>query len=130
MSDTHRIRNFRRVSSRTRRLNVRDYNDISRAVESRMGTLQPGGFVNGNLALDPPPRFTRIRRFELTSALAIGGSATALYVAYDGAAYTANQNMPFDVYDGLQGIEGSIGQRGYAFYAWDRGVWEIQQLIC
>ena len=79
-------------------------------------------------------RDSGLRRFELTENLAFGSNATAYLLQWTGAAYVAQSDGSFEVYDIFSKFNqkdkptGQDGARGYAQWYWDRRIWEIVQL--
>ena len=79
-------------------------------------------------------RDSGLRRFELTENLAFGSNATAYLLQWTGAAYVAQSDVSFEVYDVFSKFNqkdkptGQDGARGYAQWCWDRRIWEIVQL--
>lgn len=79
----------------------------------------------------PGGRDSGLRRFELTENLAFGSNATAYLLKWTGAAYEAQSDVSFEVYDIFSKFNqkdkptGQDGARGYAQWVWDRRIWEI-----
>lgn len=65
-----------------------------------------------------------LRRYELTAQLAPGGSAAAVFVQWDAKESEYDDTaQSFTLYS-LATVKGNVGDRGYCWYASDRGQWE------
>lgn len=72
-----------------------------------------------------PPN-VNIVRFQLTSTLAQGASASAAALYFDNASQTfVDGGLKIDVADFLGRFQGAVGARGYARRFADRDAWEI-----
>lgn len=73
--------------------------------------------------IEPPPPFVR---FELSSGLAIGGTATAHAIAWNGSAWVTTSES-LTVYDSMSSFAAPSGSRGVATWHADSGRWEVVQ---
>ena len=81
--------------------------------------------TNGRWEVLAPPEFN-IVRFQLTSPLASGSTASAAALYFDSATQTfVDGGLKIDVADFLGRFQGAVGARGYARRFADRDAWEV-----
>ena len=81
--------------------------------------------TSGRWEVLAPPEFNVVR-FQLTSTLANGSTATAAALYFDSATQTfVDGGLKIDVADFLGRFQGAVGARGYARRFADRDAWEI-----
>ena len=81
--------------------------------------------TSGRWEVLAPPEFNAVR-FQLTSALTAGSTATAAALYFDATTQTfVDGGLRIDVADFLGRFQGGVGARGYARRFADRDAWEI-----
>lgn len=81
--------------------------------------------ASGRWEVLAPPEFNVVR-FQLTSALTPGSTATAAALYFDSATQTfVDGGLKIAVADFLRRFQGTVGTRGYARRFADRDAWEV-----
>ncbi len=84
--------------------------------------------ASGRWEVLAPPEFNVVR-FQLTSALTSGATATAAALYFDAETQTfVDGGLKIDVADFLGRFQGEVGSRGYARRFADRAAWEVFEL--
>ncbi len=83
----------------------------------------PGGLQ----LVAPPPEAAEV--VQLTTTLALGGSARARVLHYDGSTWKQT-TQEITVHDVVGSMEGTPGKRGLAWFHRQSGLWILWQLEC
>lgn len=114
------------------RLGVAHPLSINELSLARYSPLRTGNRLNafwnrasGRWEVVAPPEFNVVR-FQLTSALTLGSTATAAAFYFDSTTQTfVDGGLKIDVADFLGRFQGAVGTRGYARRFADSAAWEI-----